>query len=101
MAGAIGAEVCATLLLKASDGFGRPWVGAAALVGFGLALWLLSAALRRLSIGVAYAVWIGVGSVVVTAAGVVLFGERLGPVSVAGIALVAVGVVVVNLGRAT
>lgn len=69
MAGAIGAEVCATLLLKASDGFARPLVGAVALAGFGLALWLLSAALHRLPISTAYAVWIGAGSVVITGAG--------------------------------
>lgn len=98
MAGAIVAEVCATLLLKASDGFGRPLVGAVALAGFGLALWLLSAALHRLPISVAYAVWIGVGSVVVTAAGVLLFDERLGGVALAGIGLVAAGVVLVNVG---
>lgn len=98
MAGAIVAEVCATLLLKASDGFGRPLVGAVALTGFGLALWLLSAALQRLPLSVAYAVWIGVGSVVVTAAGVLLFDERLGVLAVAGIGLVAAGVVLVNVG---
>ncbi len=101
MAGAIVAEVCATLVLKASDGFGRPLVGAVALAGFGLALWLLSAALQRLPISVAYAVWIGVGSVVVTAAGVLLFGEQLGAVAVAGIGLVAAGTVLVNIGAGT
>ncbi len=101
MAGAIVAEVCATLVLKASDGFGRPLVGVVALGGFGLALWLLSAALQRLPISVAYAVWIGVGSVVVTAAGVLLFGEQLGAVAVAGIGLVAAGTVLVNIGAGT
>lgn len=101
MAGAIVAEVCATLLLKASEGFSRPLVGAVALGGFGLALWLLSAALHRLPLSVAYAVWIGVGSVLVTVAGVVLFGEHLGVLTVAGIALVTAGVVLVNAGVRT
>lgn len=82
MGGAIAAEVCATLLLKASDGFGRPLVGVVALAGFGLALWLLSAALQRLPISVAYPVWIGlwigVGSVVVSVAGGVVV-LNLGP----------------------
>lgn len=99
MTGAIAAEVCSTLLLKASDGFGRPVLGAVALVGFGLTLWLLSGALARLPIGVAYAVWIGAGSVVVTVAGVVLFGEHLGAGAVGGIALVTAGVVVLNGDR--
>lgn len=100
MGGAIVAEVCATLLLKASDGFGRPLVGVLALAGFGLALWLLSAALQRLPISVAYPVWIGVGSVAVTGAGAVLFGEHLGVGALLGIALVAGGVVVLNLEQA-
>lgn len=98
MTGAIVAEVCATLLLKASDGFGRPVVGAVALAGYGLALVLLSRALQRLPISVAYPVWVGAGSVVVAAAGVVLFGDRLTVPAVAGIALVALGVVVLNAG---
>jgi small multidrug resistance pump len=97
MGGAIAAEACATLLLKASDGFAHPVSGGVALGGFGPALWLLSAALQRLPISVAYAVWIGAGSVVVTVAGVVLFGEHLSVGAVAGIGLVAAGVVVVNL----
>ena len=96
MAGAIAAEVTATLLLKASAGFTRPGLGVLALAGFGLALVLLASALHRLPISVAYAVWIGVGSVVVTAAGAVLFGEHLTPAALAGIALVAAGVAVVN-----
>jgi small multidrug resistance pump len=98
MAGAIVAEVCSTVALKASDGFAHPVLGAVALCGFGLTLWLLSAALRTLPISVAYAVWIGAGSAVVTVAGVVLFGERLSAGAVAGIGLVVAGVVVVNIG---
>ncbi len=98
MSGAILAEVCSTLLLKASDGFTRPLVGAVALLGYGLTLVLLSRALARLPISVAYAVWVGAGSVVVTLAGVVLFGDRLGAAGVAGIGLVALGVVVLNVG---
>ncbi|QJY48784.1 DMT family transporter [Pseudonocardia broussonetiae] len=96
MAGAIAAEICSTLLLKASDGFAHPLVGAAALLGFTLTLVLLSRALLTLPLGVAYAVWVGVGSVVVTLGGVLLFGDRLSAGGIAGIALVALGVVVVN-----
>lgn len=98
MAGAIAVEVCATLLLKASEGFGRPLMGVAALLGYGLTLWLLSQALRLLPLGVAYAVWVGVGSVAVTVAGVLLFGDHLTPAGVGGIALVGLGVVVLNAG---
>ncbi len=96
MAGAIAAEICSTMLLKASDGFALPLVGAAALAGFAVTLLLLSRALLVLPLGVAYSVWVGVGTVVVTLGGVVLFGDRLTAGGVAGIALVAVGVVVVN-----
>lgn len=101
MSGAIVAEICSTMLLKASDGFAHPLVGAAALAGFGLTLFLLSKALQRLPISVAYPVWIGVGTVVVAVGGVVLFGDHLGAGGVAGIALVAAGVVVLNLGATT
>lgn len=98
MSGAIVAEICSTMLLKASDGFAHPLVGAGALAGFGLTLVLLSKALLRLPISVAYPVWIGAGTVVVAVGGVVLFGDHLGAGGVAGIALVAAGVVVLNLG---
>ncbi len=96
MAGAIAAEICSTLLLKASDGFAHPLVGAAALAGFAVTLLLLSRALLTLPLGVAYAVWTGVGTVVVTLGGVLLFGDRLTAGGVVGIGLIALGVVVVN-----
>jgi small multidrug resistance pump len=96
MAGAIATEICSTLLLKASDGFAHPLVGAAALAGFACTMLLLSRALLTLPLGVAYAVWVGAGTVVVTLGGVVLFADRIGAGGVAGIALIAVGVVVVN-----
>jgi small multidrug resistance pump len=96
LAAAVVSEVAATLLLKASAGFTVPVPAAASLVGYAAAVAFLSVALGRLPIGLSYAVWVGAGSVVVTVAGVVLFGETLNAPAVLGITLVGLGVVVAN-----
>ncbi|MFD7732690.1 DMT family transporter [Kitasatospora phosalacinea] len=93
---AIAAEVCATSLLKLTDGFSRPWPSLAVAVGYVLSFALLGRALRHIPVSVAYAVWSGAGTAAVAAIGACFFGEPLGRPQWCGIALVIAGVVLLN-----
>ncbi|VVD62610.1 Multidrug transporter [Pandoraea eparura] len=94
---AIVAEVIATSALKASEGFTR--VGPVALVvaGYGVAFYMLSLTLRTIPVGVAYAMWSGLGIVLISIAARVLFGQKLDAPALIGMALIIAGVLVMNL----
>ena len=90
-------EVVATCSLKASHGFTRLIPSLVALGGYVVAFYLLSLSLRHMPLGVAYAVWSGVGTATTAVIGVVLWNEALALTQVGGIGLILVGVMVVNL----
>lgn len=94
---AVLAEVVATSALKSSAGFTRLAPSAVVVVGYGLAFYLLSLVLRTLPVGVAYAIWAGLGIVLVTLVGVVAFGERPDMPAVLGILLIVAGVVLLQM----
>ncbi|BBI64083.1 QacE family quaternary ammonium compound efflux SMR transporter [Vreelandella sulfidaeris] len=94
---AIVAEVIATSALKASIGFTRPLPSIIVVVGYGLAFYLLSLVLRTLPVGVAYAIWAGLGIVLVTLVGIVVFGEKPDLPAVLGISLIVAGVVMLQV----
>ncbi|CAO1667945.1 MULTISPECIES: DMT family transporter [Halomonadaceae] len=94
---AIVAEVIATSALKASMGFTRPLPSVVVVVGYGLAFYLLSLVLRTLPVGVAYAIWAGLGIVLVTLVGIVVFGEKPDLPAVLGISLIVAGVVLLQV----
>lgn len=75
--------------------YGRPLVLVVA--GYVCAFYLLSLALRTIPIGVAYAIWSGVGIVMVSLIGYVLYRQRLTLMEICGIGLIAAGVIVLNL----
>ncbi|GAB3524871.1 DMT family transporter [Arthrobacter monumenti] len=93
---AIVFEVAGTSLLKLSDGFTRLWPSVGVAVGYGLAFWMLSLTLRTVPVGVAYAIWAGLGTALIAVIGAFFFGEQLGMVKVIGIALIVAGVVALN-----
>ena len=99
--GAIVAEVVATSALKASEGFTRWGPTALVVVGYALAFWLLSLTLRSIPIGIAYAVWSGLGIVLIALAGWGLYGQRLDAAALTGMALIVAGVLVMNLFSTT
>lgn len=97
---AIAVEVCATMALRQSEGFTKPGWTAAMFVGYAIAFYLLSQITDDLGIGTIYAVWSGAGTAIVAAIGVWAFGEELSVLRVAGIVLIVLGVVALNLGGA-
>lgn len=98
---AIVAEVIATSCLKPSEGFTRLWPSVVVVTGYGLAFFFLSLTLRTLPVGVTYAVWSGVGIVLVATVGWLAFGQRLDAPAVIGMAMIIGGVAVLNLFSAT
>ncbi|HDZ55046.1 MAG TPA: multidrug efflux SMR transporter [Pseudomonas xinjiangensis] len=94
---AIVAEVIATSALKASDGFTRLWPTLIAAVGYGIALYLLSLTLRTIPVGIAYAIWSGLGVVLITVAAWVWFGQKLDVPAIVGMALIVTGVIIMNV----
>lgn len=94
---AIVCEVVATSALKASDGFTRPAPSAVTAVGYLVSFYLLSQALKTIPVGVAYAVWSGLGIVLIAAIGWLVFGQRLDAPALLGMALIIAGVAVMNL----
>ncbi len=94
---AIIAEVIATTALKAAAGFTRPLPSLVVVTGYAIAFFCLSLTLRSVPIGIAYAIWSGVGIVLVSVAAWLLFGQRLDLPALLGIALIMTGVLVINL----
>lgn len=94
---AIVAEVIATSALKASAGFTRLGPSLLTVLGYGLAFWLLSLTLRQLPTGIVYAIWSGVGIVLITLVGWLWFKEPLDAPALLGLGLIIAGVAVLNL----
>jgi small multidrug resistance pump len=98
---AIVLEVFATAMLKASDGFTQPGPALAMVLGYAVSFYCLSLVLRSMPVGVAYAIWSGVGIVITAVVAFVLFGQRLDAPALAGMGLIVAGVLVINLFSAT
>ena len=94
---AIAAEVFSTSVLKTADGFTRLWPTLGVIFGYGLSLYFLSLALRSISVGIAYALWSGVGIVCIACIGYFAYGQRLDAAALAGLALILAGILVINL----
>lgn len=94
---AIVAEVIGTTALKMSDGFSKFWPSLVVVVGYAIAFYLLSMTLKYIPVGVAYAVWSGVGIALITLIGWVVFSQTLDWAAWLGIGLIISGVLVLQL----
>lgn len=94
---AIVAETVATSALKASDGMSRLIPSTLVVVGYGIAFYGLSLTIRTIPVGIAYAVWSGVGIVLITLAGWFIYDQKLDAPALLGIGLIAAGVIVMNV----
>ena len=94
---AIVAEVIATSALKASEGFTRVGPSLVVLLGYGIAFFFLSLTLRTIPTGIAYAIWSGIGIVLISAVGWVWFKQTLDLPAIIGLGLIILGVVVVQV----
>lgn len=98
---AIVSEVVATSALKASNGFTQWWPSVVTVVGYAIAFYFLALTLRIIPTGVAYAIWSGVGIVLISIVGWVAFKQSLDWPAIIGMGLIVAGVVVINMFSAT
>jgi small multidrug resistance pump len=99
LAGAICAEVAATLCLRASDGFSKAPYAVVVVVGYIAAFGFLTLALERgLPLGIAYGIWAAVGVAAVAVLSIPIFGETLTAIQMGGLVLVVLGVVALEAG---
>ena len=94
---AIIAEVVATSALKASEEFTKVVPSLIVIIGYGVAFYFLTHVLKTIPLGVTYAIWSGLGIVLVTIVGVILYKQTLDLPAVLGMGLIVAGVVVINV----
>ena len=93
---AILAEVVATSSLKAAEGFTRLTPSLIVVFGYGTAFYFLSLTLRTMQVGTAYAIWSGVGTVLISLIAWLLFNQKLDAAAILGITLIIAGVVIIK-----
>ena len=94
---AILSEVVATTSLKFSEGFTKFIPSVVVVIGYGASFYLLSVVLKAMPIGVAYAIWSGVGLVLTVIAGIIIWRETLDWARVMGIILIIAGIILINV----
>lgn len=94
---AVVAEVIATTALKASDSFTRLLPSLIVVAGYATAFFFLTITLRTVPIGIAYAIWSGLGIVLITIASFVVYRQTIDLAGMLGMALIIAGVVVLNI----
>lgn len=97
LAAAIVSEVIGTSALKASNEFTRLVPTVIMMAAFLSAFYFLTLTLRTIPVGVAYAIWSGVGIVLISVVARVLFGQKLDAPAIIGMAMIVGGVLVINL----
>jgi len=94
---AIVSEVLATSALKASEGFTRLYPSIGVALGYAVAFYFLSLTLRGIPVGIAYAVWSGLGIVLITCFAWIFLGQRLDTPALLGMGLIVAGVIMMNV----
>jgi multidrug transporter EmrE-like cation transporter len=93
---AIVAEVVGTSALRATEGFTRPWPSVLVVVGYGVAFYALGMTLKTIPVGIAYAIWCGIGIILIALIGWAMFGQTLDLPALVGMGLILAGVVVIQ-----
>ena len=93
---AILSEVIGTSFLKATEGFTRFGPSVLTIVSYAFAFYFLSLTLKALPIGIAYAIWSGLGIIFIALIGLFWFRQPLDPPAIIGLTLIVAGVVVIN-----
>ncbi len=94
---AILSEVIATSFLKSSDGFTKFWPSVIVLLGYSFAFYFLSLTLDTIPLGIAYAIWSGVGVATITLVSVIVFDQKVDLFAIVGISLIIIGVIILRV----
>jgi small multidrug resistance pump len=94
---AVACEVTATMALKLSDGFTRLWPTLISMTGYTLALYFLSITMRTLPVGIIYALWSGLGILIIVGAAWFFYRQTLDMPALLGLGLIIAGIIIINL----
>ncbi|MCX5592560.1 DMT family transporter [Alcaligenes endophyticus] len=94
---AIAFEIIGTTLLQQSQQFTRLYPSVGSLFCYGVAFYFLSLTLRSMAVGIAYALWSGIGIVLISLIGWLVFKQKIDLPAIIGISLIVAGVLVINL----
>jgi len=94
---AIIAEVIATSALKSAEGFTRLVPSAITVIGYAVAFYCLALTLREIPVGIVYAIWSGIGIVLISLVGALVFKQHLDGPAILGMVLIIAGVVIMNV----
>lgn len=97
LAMAISFEVAGTILLKYSNGFEKVGLGMASIACYSICFWFLAPAIKVIPVGVAYAIWAGMGILTVSLLSIALFGQKLVLPQYGFIGLILIGVIGLHL----
>ena len=94
---AIVTETLGTTALQASQQFSRFWPSVAVVLFYGASFYFMALTLKVMPVGIVYAIWSGLGIVLIAGIGFVLFGQKLDLPAVFGLGLIVAGIVVIHL----
>ncbi len=94
---AILTETIGTTALQASNQFTRFWPSVIVVVGYALSFYLLALTLKFMPVGIVYAIWSGLGIVMIAAIGYAVFGQRLDLPAILGLGMILVGILIIHL----
>ena len=94
---AVLTETLGTTALQASQQFSRFWPSVAVVVCYAMSFYFMSIALKYMPVGIVYAIWSGLGIVLIAGIGYVLFGQKLDPAAILGLSLIILGILVIHL----
>jgi small multidrug resistance pump len=101
LAFAIVSEVAGTTCMKLSAGFTKPWPSVLMWPFYGVSFYFLTLALRKVDVGVAYAIWSGLGTALIATIGIIHFREPITLLKIVGMVAIIAGVVMLNLSGST
>ncbi|WP_170381098.1 DMT family transporter [Ruegeria atlantica] len=94
---AVVAETIGTTSLQASQQFSRFWPSVLVVIGYGISFYFLGLTLKYMSVGIVYAIWSGLGIVLIAIIGYIVFGQRLDWPAVIGLAMILTGILIIHL----
>ncbi|SMO41500.1 small multidrug resistance pump [Ruegeria faecimaris] len=98
---AVVAETIGTTALQASQQFSRFWPSVLVVVGYGIAFYLMALTLKYMPVGIVYAIWSGLGIVLIAIIGFIVFGQRLDLPGIAGLSMILGGILIIHLFSGT
>ena len=98
---AVIAETIGTTALQASQQFTKPLPSVLVVIGYACAFWFLSLTLRSVPVGIAYAIWSGLGILLIALIGWIVFGQKLDLPAILGMSLILLGILVIQLFSST